>query len=199
MNRGTGARVAWPATLAQKRQLPLHASHLRYVRRASSEGALHCFVLDCSASMLVHEQLARAKGMLLACFDRAAAERAEVALICFGGASADLRFGPAVPRWWNERWVAPIGGAGGTPFELGIATATQLLARTRRRKPYQQRVLWVMTDGRCLDEPAKPDLANRIIFVDCEHQTPKLGRCIELASEWGAACLSLEELMGPQQ
>jgi magnesium chelatase subunit ChlD-like protein len=156
---------------------------------------LHCFALDCSASMLSGEQLAMAKGLLVACFDRAAAERAEVALVCFGGAHAEVRFGPAIPRWWNERWLEPIGGGGGTPFALGVRTAARVLERAARRMPAQRRVLWVFTDGRSTDTPAKPSAADRIVFVDCEHHTLALGRCHELARAWGAACLRPEELI----
>jgi magnesium chelatase subunit ChlD-like protein len=189
-----GTRIAWPATLARKRHGPLYATHLRFVPEESKAGVLHCFVLDCSASMLSGERLATAKGLLVACFDRAAAERAEVALICFGGAGADVRFGPAVPRWWNERWLQPIGGGGGTPFALGVKTAEQILARAARKKPAQQRVLWVLTDGRSVERPVKPMAADRIVFVDCERDALALGRCGQLAQEWGARCMRPEDM-----
>jgi magnesium chelatase subunit ChlD-like protein len=168
--------------------------HLKFVRQESKTGVLHCFVLDCSASMLTGERLATAKGLLVACFDRAAAERAEVALICFGGAHADVRFGPTVPRWWNERWLQPVGGGGGTPFALGVRTAAHVLERAARTKQAQQRVLWIFTDGRSADRPVKPAAADRIVFVDCERNVPALGRCRQLAQEWGATCMRPEDL-----
>ncbi|MEA3122481.1 MAG: magnesium chelatase subunit ChlD-like protein [Paraburkholderia sp.] len=145
--------------------------------------------------MLNAERLASAKGLLVACFDRAAAERAEVALICFGGAGADVRFSPAVPRWWNERWLQPIGGGGGTPFALGVKTAGQVLDRAAREKPAQQRVLWVLTDGRSAERPVKPAAADRIVFVDCEGDALALGRCRQQAQEWGARYMRPEEMI----
>ena len=145
--------------------------------------------------MLSGERLAIAKGLLVACFDRAAGERAEVALVCFGGARANVRFGPAIPRWWNERWLQPIGGGGGTPFALGVKTAAQVLERAARRKPAQLRVLWVFTDGRSTDSPTKPSAADRIVFVNCERDLPALGRCEQLARAWGATCMRPEELI----
>ncbi|PTB20038.1 magnesium chelatase [Trinickia symbiotica] len=190
----SGKRIAWPATLERKRQDRLRAEHLRFVREESRTGVLHCFLLDCSASMLGGARLATAKGLLLACFDRAASERAEVALICFGGARADLRFGPAVPRWWNERWLRPIGGGGATPFQLGMNTATRLLERAARNKPGQERVLWVVTDGRSGDCPVKPSAADRVVLVDCENVAPALGRCLQLAREWDAMYVRAEEI-----
>lgn len=145
--------------------------------------------------MLAGERLALAKGLLAALFDRAGAERAEAALVCFGGMDASVRFGPAVPRWWNEHWLRPVGGAGGTPLALGIDTAAQVLARAARKQPARQRVLWVLTDGRSSDRPVRPAAADRIVFVDFEREAIRLGRCAQLALEWDAACVRPEELV----
>jgi magnesium chelatase subunit ChlD-like protein len=134
--------------------------------------------------------------LLTALFDRASAARAEAALVCFGGAEADVRFGPAVPRWWNERWLRPVGGGGGTPLTSGIRRAAQLLARSARVKPAQQRWLWILTDGRTRDEPARPPDADEVVFVDFERGAIRLGRCEALADAWGARRVRPEELIG---
>ena len=159
-------------------------------------GVLHCFLLDCSGSMLAGERLALAKGLLIALFDRASAARCEAALVCFGGAAADLRFGPAVPRWWNEHWLQPVGGGGGTPFAAGMHRAAHLLERAARRKPAQQRWLWVLTDGRSSDTPIRPDEADQIVFVDFERGAIQLGRCAQLAQAWDAICVTPDALIG---
>jgi magnesium chelatase subunit ChlD-like protein len=158
---------------------------------------LHCFLLDCSASMLGGERLSKAKGLILACFDRAALERAHTALICFGGGRADLRFGPAIPRWWNERWVEPIGGGGGTSLSIGMAAAAKLLERCKRREPARERVLWILGDGRTRDRPDRPRAADRIVIVDCERDSTgraALGRWERLAREWEADYLRPEDI-----
>jgi len=163
--------------------------------RESAASTLHCFLLDCSASMLGGGRLARAKGLLLACFDRAAAGREEVALVCFGGGRAEVRFGPAVPRWWNERWVQPLGGGGGTPFALGASAAAKLLARASRRKPAQQRVLWVFTDARTRELPVRPAAADRVVIVDCGRGAATVfERGEQLARAWDADYLLPEDL-----
>ncbi|MFM0007875.1 VWA domain-containing protein [Paraburkholderia dipogonis] len=189
-------RIDWPPTLAAMRQDALRAEHLRFVREAPRGGVLHCFVLDCSGSMLAGQRLALAKGLLIALFDRASAARAEAALVCFGGAGADVRFGPAVPRWWNERWLRPVAGGGGTPLTAGVRRATQLLERSARRKPGQQRWLWILTDGRTRDMPARPLDVDEVVFVDFEREAIRLGRCEMLADAWGARRFTPEELMG---
>jgi magnesium chelatase subunit ChlD-like protein len=170
---------------------------MRFVHRESADRTLHCFLLDCSASMLGAGRLARAKGLLLACFDRAAAERDEVALVCFGGGRADVRFGPAVPRWWNERWVHPVGGGGGTPFALGVTAAARLLTRAMRRRPEQQRVLWVFSDGRSREFPDRPPSASRVVIVDWGQGTAAAWRgaqLAQLAHAWGADYRLPEEI-----
>ncbi|WP_233835377.1 vWA domain-containing protein [Paraburkholderia sp. ZP32-5] len=191
-----GTRIAWPPTLAAMRERGLRREHLRFVRETPRGGVLHCFVLDCSGSMLAGQRLALAKGLLIALFDHASAQRAEAALICFGGAGADLRFGPAVPRWWNERWLQPVGGGGGSPLESGVRRAAELLGRSARRRPAQQRWLWILTDGRTRDIPARPLDADEVVVVDFERGALRLGRCEALADAWGARCVAPEELIG---
>lgn len=145
--------------------------------------------------MLGGERLSKAKGLVLACFDRAAMERVQVALICFGGGRADIRFGPAIPRWWNERWVEPIGGGGGTSFGIGVSAAANCFERAKRRNPAQECVLWVLGDGRTRERPAKPRSADRVIFVGCEDGRPPLGAWERLAFEWGADYMRDENLV----
>lgn len=198
MARGNGqsTRIAWPRTFAAKRQQRLHAGHLRFMPAASQGGVLHCFLLDCSGSMLASRQLALAKGLLVALFDHAGSARAEAALLCFGGTGVELRFGPAVPRWWNERWLQPVGGGGGTPLAAGMRRAAHLLERAARRKPLQQRWLWILTDGRSAELPMRPTGADQIVLVDFERGAIRLGRCQQLAQAWGARCVTPEGLIG---
>jgi magnesium chelatase subunit ChlD-like protein len=195
-----GTAIAWPATLAAKRGGPLHAGHLRFRKQAGAPRALHCFVLDCSASMLSHERLALAKGLIVAYFDQAARERMETALICFGGDGAARRFGPAVPRWWNARWLEPVDGGGGTPLADGIAAAAQLLARDIRRAPAsawapdKQRWLWVLSDGRTRETPPKPAGADHVVFVDFDDAAVRIGQGKRLADAWGAQWMTAASL-----
>jgi magnesium chelatase subunit ChlD-like protein len=188
-------RIAWPRTLAAKRDEALRAEHLRFVHEEARGGMLHCFVLDCSHSMLSGQRLALAKGLLVALFDQARVTRSEVALVCFGGTGAEVRFGPAVPRWWNERWIASIGGGGGTPFLPGIDKAGELLERAARKKRTQQRWLWVLTDGRSSRLPSRPVVADHVVVVDFERERVRLGRCSHLARAWNGECVPVDALL----
>jgi magnesium chelatase subunit ChlD-like protein len=173
-------------TLLAKRSQPLNKTHLKFHREHGDSSALHCFVLDCSGSMISGKRLALAKGLVVALFDRAYRERAEVALVCFGGATAQVRREPGAAHWWNERWLAPIGGGGGTPLALGVRTGANVLHRAARHRPSQRRFLWLLTDGRSPETPSRPDAADQIVIVDFENEAVRLGRCVTLAASWQA-------------
>jgi len=178
--------VHWPRTLARKGRDALDASHLRYRDADARAGVLHCFALDCSGSMLQARQLAFAKGVLLRLLERAYQSRGDVALVCFAASRAEVRLQPSRARPWNESWLRPIRGGGGTPLTLGMARADQVLAGHARRAPAQQRLLWVLTDGRTNDAPPRPAWADHIVVVDMERHALPLGRCRLLAERWGA-------------
>lgn len=144
--------------------------------------------------MLSGKRLSVAKGIVVALFDRAYTERAEVALVCFGGTEAHVRREPGAAHWWNDKWLAPVGGGGGTPLANGVATATNVLAKAARRKPAQQRMLWLMSDGRSADTPTRPGHADRIVVVDFESESVKLGRCATLAASWEAEYLTVADM-----
>ncbi|MGV7246950.1 magnesium chelatase, partial [Caballeronia sp. M23-90] len=58
--------------------------------------------------------------------------------------------------------------------------------RAARRKPSQRRILWLLTDGRSAETPARPDSADQIVVVDFESAAVSLGRCAKLAASWHA-------------
>nr|WP_255371220.1 VWA domain-containing protein [Cupriavidus sp. YR651] len=183
----TGTRIHWPRTLAAKRQAPLSIEHVRHRRVDARAGVLHCVALDCSGSMAHGEPLALAKGVLLRVLERAYQSRADAALVCFAAGRAEVRLPPSRARLWNEDWIRPIGGGGGTPLALGVARADQLLARSARRRPAQQRWLWLLTDGRSSELPPRPAWADHVVIVDVERHAMPLGRCRRIAEAWGAA------------
>ena len=185
----SSARVHWPRTLARKQQHALAAEHLRYRHTDARAGVLHCFALDCSGSMLQARQLAFAKGVLLRLLERAYQSRSDVALLCFAAGRAEVRLQPSRARPWNEDWIRPIRGGGGTPLTLGMARADQLLARHAQHAPAQQRWLWVLTDGRTNDAPPRPAWADHVVVVDMERHSLPLGRCRLLATSWDAEYL----------
>ena len=158
--------------------------HLRRRQPASRPGALHCFVLDTSASMLRGDRLAQAKGLLMALMRAAAAARERVALLCFAGQRTALRVPPTRAGAWREDWITPIGGGGGTAVAPALRRATLLLARHRRQRPGDRRTLWLLTDGRTLENPSRPDFAQRVVIVDFDRGRDALHRTARWACRW---------------
>lgn len=179
----------WPRTLAARGAGPLRPEHLRRRPAPQPSGRLHCFVLDCSASMATSGALARAKGVLLALMDEAYRHRDDVALVCFAGARVELRLPPQKAGAWNDGWVAPIGGGGGTPLARGVAQAAQVLARACGPASHRQGWLWLLTDGRTREQPLRPPAAHTACIVDFESQRIALHRAQALATQWQARYL----------
>lgn len=145
--------------------------------------------------MIRGEQLALAKGVLARLVERAYQARADVALVCFAARHAEVRLAPRRARSWNDDWIRPIAGGGGTPLALGAARADQLLATQARRRPAQQRWLWLLTDGRSAESPARPAWADHIVVVDVERRALPVGRCRQLAQAWEAEYRTAGSLM----
>ena len=173
----------WPRTLmARGAEARLRPEHLRRRPQEARSGALHCFLLDCSASMLKDGKLARAKGVLVALMEEAYRRRDRVALLCFGGNTVELRMPPRRAGAWNDAWLAPIAGGGGTPLTLGVQQAGILLAKHESA----QRWLWLLTDGRSTESPARPPGVDVAMVVDFEGGRGALGWGRALADGWGA-------------
>lgn len=179
----------WPHTLAARGAERLGRTHLRFRAEEARAATLHCFVLDCSTSMVTNGQLARAKGLLAAWLQAAYQRRDDVALLCFAGGRLDWRLKPGRARAWNERGVLPIAGGGGTSLTEGLAEADAMLAQAARRQPAQSRCLWLLTDGRSPQQPPRPRAAHHVGVVDFESSRVKLGRNAVLAARWGGVYL----------
>lgn len=130
--------------------------------------------------------LARAKGVLLDLFREAYLRREHVALVCLGGEGVQLRLAPCKAGAWSDDWVAPIGGGGGTPLAAALHCASDLLAA--QSSGGMQTWLWLMTDARTREVPARPTHADVIRVLDFESGRVRLGRARVLAEAWGVDC-----------
>lgn len=185
------ASVHWPSTLVARGVAQLRPDHLKYRPPATLDSELHCFLLDCSASMRTGGGLERAKGLLLSLMDEAYRRRHRVALLCFSGAGVRLELAPRRAAFWNERWVAPIGGSGGTPLAQGVDAADQLLRGSRA----ERRLFWLLTDGRTRERPGAPMAADLLHVIDFEAGRFPLARAAQLAGAWGAAYQHYQDIL----
>jgi magnesium chelatase subunit ChlD-like protein len=191
-------RLHWPRTLIRKGPAVLAAQHLSYSQTRQRGSRLQLFILDCSASMLSASMLAQSKGVLVKLLERAYQSRDDVALICFGGDHAELRIAPrpATSNIHNgpTQWIHPICGGGGTPLGKAVSLSNRLLTQWAKQHPARQHSVWLISDGRTNELPARPAYADLLQVVDCERQRVRLGLCTKLAAHWQCDYLLLDDI-----
>ncbi|HUE93949.1 vWA domain-containing protein [Pseudomonas sp.] len=181
-----------------KATAPLLAEHLQFHRQAAEDGLLHCLLLDCSGSMLKRSNLALAKGLLLRWTEQIYRQRGELAVIGFAGNQARLLQPPQKAVPYNDAWIAAIGGGGGSPAVNAVQLAEQTLAKVRKAAPGKKIGLWLLSDGRFSQLPARPRHADFCVVVDFENQQLPLGRAAQIARLWDAEHLRAVDLIGDQ-
>lgn len=164
----------------------MHPEHLRFQPRQAVTRLLHCLLLDCSTSMLHGDKLALAKGVLLHCARDAYRQRAELAVVGFAGQHAWLIHRPGRTGANHSAWISPIPGGGGSPVQQGLALAEQLIRDWRKRHHPGYCNLWLLSDGRFSNLPARPTAPDHCLVVDFENDAIALGRAARLAEDWGA-------------
>ena len=134
---------------------------LRIKRFQSRAETTTIFVVDASGSSAA-ARLAEAKGAVELLLAEAYVKRAQVALIAFRGAGAELILPPTRSLTRARRALAELPGGGGTPLAAGLAMAGEVaaLVRSKDRTPF----VVVLTDGRgniALDGTADAGAAKR--------------------------------------
>jgi len=150
---------------------------------------LHLIVLDTSGSMRRGGRLALAKGYAARLVEQAARAGDHVALLSFGGKGVELLLPPSPARAAISTRVRSLGGGGGTPLTACLREAERVLQQARRRDGLLSSDncwLWLLTDGRTLEQPTAPATAGNIVIVDFESAARPLGRCAAWARQWGA-------------
>ena len=179
--------IAWLATLRAKGAQALLPEHLRRLPLPARHGRLHCIVLDTSGSMRAQGRLALAKGHAAQLIAQAAQQGDDVALLQLGGNGVQLLLPPGRARASGSVRLRTVGCGGGTPLAQALAQAEQLLQRAQRRQGPLDCWLWLLTDGRTLEEPQPPPSAQHRVILDFDDPRQPLGRCATWAAHWGAA------------
>ncbi|MDO5654102.1 MAG: VWA domain-containing protein [Brachymonas sp.] len=178
----------WPRTLAARGTQPLRREHLRGQDHNLLRAALHCFVLDCSASMLANGRLALAKGVLAHLLQQVYVQREQAVVLGFSGQGTKLLQPPARARpactsqLAAPAWLASVAGGGGTPLADALAQADALL----QRHSHRPRWLWLLSDGRSRAAPPRPAHAEHAYIIDFDTARLPLQRCLQLAQVWQA-------------
>lgn len=126
-------------------QVAVRRDDLRIHRFEKRREATTIFAVDASGSSAA-ARLAEAKGAVELLLAEAYVKRAQVALIAFRGAGAELVLPPTRSLTRARRALADLPGGGGTPLAAGLRAAGDLAqaATARGRTPF----IVVLTDGR---------------------------------------------------
>ncbi len=146
---------------------------------------LHLILLDTSGSMRKGGRLALAKGYAARLVEQAARAGEDAGLLSFGGAGVELVLPPGRARSAGAVRVRLCGGGGGTPLAQALEMAARLLEDASRRGG-RDATLWLLTDGRTLEQPPAPGGAGHVVIVDFDHPARPVGRCAAWARHWGA-------------
>jgi magnesium chelatase subunit ChlD-like protein len=172
--------VAWQRTLLAKGGSLLERKHLRFQARTETFKRFHCIVLDTSGSMRQGGRLALAKGFAARLIEEVSRAGDDIALLIFGGRGVELLIPPGPARSSAIMRVRQCGGGGGTPLAQALAVTQGLLIKS------QSAAVWLLTDGRTLEQPPAVQGAAHTIIVDFDDPKRGLGRCAALAKRWGA-------------
>lgn len=179
-------RIHWCRTLVHKGPAALRRDHVQREPQPTDAATLHLIALDNSGSMRQAGRLARAKGFAARLIDDAAHAGDQVGLLLFGGQGVQRVLAPGLARRSALGRLRPLGGGGGTPLAAGLRQAQAELLAYRRRHGAVRCLLWLLTDGRSLEQPAAPGAADHIVIVDFDDPFRPLGRCRAWAKAWGA-------------
>ena len=178
--------IAWWPTLRAKGAQVLQPEHLRRLPLPARHARLHCIVLDASGSMRTQGRLALAKGHAAQLIAQAAQQGDDVALLQLGGDGVQLLLPPGRARASGSLRLRGIGGGGGTPLAQALEQAELLLQRAVRRNGLLDCWLWLLTDGRTLEQPLAPPSAQHRVILDFDDPHQPLGRCAAWARLWQA-------------
>ncbi|MFI3155706.1 MAG: putative cobaltochelatase [Methylococcaceae bacterium] len=206
--RGSDGRIGslpiatLPPSLAVDFQVTKNDLHQQV--RSGKNANLILFVVDASGSMAAQRRMEAVKGAVLSLLTDAYQQRDEVAVISFGGKSAQLLLSPTRSVDLAEQNLRELPTGGRTPLPHALSVALETLEKTGMPP-----LLVLLSDGRANialhagNDPWQESLrfaellAERgvpALVLDTETGYLRLGRARQLAQALGAEYLTLEEL-----
>ncbi len=191
-----------PPSLAVDFQVTKNDLHQQV--RTGKNANLILFVVDASGSMAAQRRMEAVKGAVLSLLTDAYQQRDEVAVISFGGKSAQLLLPPTRSVDLAEQNLRELPTGGRTPLPHALSVALETLEKTGMPP-----LLVLLSDGRANialhagSDPWQESLrfaellAERgvpALVLDTETGYLRLGKARQLAQALGAEYLTLEEL-----
>jgi magnesium chelatase subunit D len=175
--------INWFATMLKSfHQWPKLNVHYRIAQKRAS--VLHLVLLDTSASTLVNQLSARAKGCVLSISKQAYLQREALQILGFGNNNVqDVLAKVRAPKELAGT-LHNVDVAGGTPLRKVLEQARSLLKRTQKETSVR---CYLITDGRSKAQVMDINLNVPTVLIDTENSTVKRGRGKEIAQQLGAS------------
>jgi magnesium chelatase subunit D len=134
------------------------AEALRFKQWSSKRGTLFIFAIDTSGSMALN-RIREAKGAIVRVLRQSYIRRDSVAIVAFGGGSAEVVLSPSRSIIRAKRALSSLAVGGATPLSTGVAVSVDLARRSSLN--HDNIVLLLLTDGHA-NVSFHPDASNRI-------------------------------------
>ena len=167
---------------------------LSYKKAPSGQAVLHFILLDTSASTLMHNGFAKAKGLILNLAQQAYLQREQLCILGFGNDKIDELL-PQVraPKQISD-FLDGITAGGGTPFREALITAQRYLQTLNQKMPSLTVRSYILTDGRSKQSVQGINLGQNSVVIDIEQSQVKHGRAQTIAQQLGAQYLVMPGL-----
>ncbi len=186
---------------------PLGVEDLRRVERNRKESRCVVLAVDTSGSVASEGAVSLARSVASELLERAYQQRAQVAVVGFGGDRAEVVLRPTRSLEVAANRLEGIARGGRTPLAAGLSAAHTLCRELRQRRV--EPLLVVLSDGRATAPAAGDPVAAahaaaadlrraRVdsVVVDLERGGVRLGLARALADELGATYLGSELIAG---
>lgn len=187
-----GQSVAWARSIARAAGLPSSEAECHYRIRQRRQGGAWVVLLDCSASMLRANALARTQGAVLKLLRSAYWQRRQVSVLRFAGDCVEtLHPLGRVPKDATD-FVRVVQAGGATPLADGLIAVREILRRASGCPADMQ--LWLFTDGK-VSHADLPRPGCAVTVVDA--QAARSDDARRLANALGAQLCTVDDLRRP--
>lgn len=135
------------------------------------------FVVDASDSMGqgTYVRMKAAKGAVLALLTKARLRRHRIAMVAFGGRSAQIVLPPPTSLALAQRQLNSLPTGGATPFAHGLMTAWQIIQSERFKDPSVKPLMVVLSDGEA-NAPYDGDRQGVDVMTELHRIAGRMGR-----------------------
>ncbi|GLQ29942.1 AAA family ATPase [Litoribrevibacter albus] len=191
------SKVHWFGSMVKNAgQIPL--KELVFRKKRESQPVLHLVLLDTSASILQHQNFAKAKSLVSAIANQAYLAREQMTLMGFGNQKVETLLPKKRAPKSLITLLNTIPAAGGTPLREMLQQAKAFQQQQVTQIPNLLIKTYLITDGRTSQAFDDLDLLGQVTVVDTEDSQVKRGKALHIAQSLVAEYFKLTDLSLPE-